>query len=150
MRRTVRRRVVTAALLPLALLLGGCGEQGDDYCAAVREHQERLSEIAASDDQGALFEALDVYRQLQEEAPADLGDEWSQVVGRLAALERAVRDAGVDPASYDPKDPPQGLSREDRTAIRGAARDLGDPETAEAMEGLEQQALDVCKTPLAR
>jgi hypothetical protein len=144
------RAALLAGLLVPGLLVAGCGEQGDDYCAEVREHQEALTEIAASGERGALFDALAIYRQLQDEAPPDLADEWSQVVGRLAALEQAVEDAGVDPATYDPQDPPEDLPQQDRTAIRGAARDLGAPETTEAMEGIEQQALDVCKTPLAQ
>lgn len=149
MRPPVVASTVAAGLL--AALTAGCSsEQGDDYCAEVSEHQEALSEIAASRERGAFLDALDIYRQLQAEAPPDLSDEWSQVVGRLAALEGALQDAGVDPSTYDPKEPPEGLSRAERTAIRGAARDLGAPETAEAMAGIEQQALDVCKTPLAR
>lgn len=137
----------------IAVVVGlatGCGEQGDDYCAEVAEHQRALTEIAASDDPGALFRALDHYRQLQAEAPPDISAQWSQVVGRLEALRDALSAAGVDPASYDPEDPPEGVTREQRTAIRGAARDLGSSATREAMEGLEQQALDVCRTPLSR
>jgi hypothetical protein len=142
--------VATGLALGLTTALVGCSEQGDDYCAEVKEHQVALSDIAASGEKGALFDALDVYRRLQAEAPADLSDEWSQVIGRLSALRDAVEAAGVDPSTYDPQDPPGDVSAAERRAIRGAARDLAEPSVAEAMEGIEQQALDVCKTPLSR
>jgi hypothetical protein len=142
--------VAGLAATVLSAGLAGCSEQGDDYCAEVEEHQVALSDIAASGEKGALFDALDVYRQLQAEAPGDLSDEWSQVIRRLTALRDAVEDAGVDPATYDPEDPPRDVTAAQRKAIQGAARDLADPSVAEAMEGIEQQALDVCKTPLSR
>ena len=147
---TGRTAVALIGTVLAGAVVAGCSEQGDDYCAEVAEHQVALSDIAASDDPGALFDALAVYRQLRDAAPPDLADEWSQVVGRLAALEAAVESAGVAPPTYDPKDPPEDLTEQERTAIEGAARDLGDPSTRQAMGGLEQQALDVCKTPLSR
>lgn len=143
-------RSLTAALLAVTLL-AGCGGDGDeDYCAAVKEHQAELTEIAASGGSGALFDALPAYRDLQAGAPSDLSDEWTQVIGRLTALQEALEDAGVDPSAYDPKKPPTDLTDDQRAAIEGAARDLGEPATVRAMTGIEQQALDVCKTPLSQ
>ena len=138
------------AVLLAAALLAGCGGSDDDYCTAVKEHQTDLSEIAASGDTGAIFDALPAYRELQAAAPADLSDEWTQVIGRLTTLQTALEDAGVEPSSYDPKKPPADLTDEQRAAIEGAARDLGEPATVRAMTGIEQQALDVCKTPLSQ
>lgn len=140
-----------AALLLLGLVTAACGrDPGEEYCAAVAEHQPALTEVAASTEPGALFEALPHYRELRAVAPGDLTDEWAQVIGRLETLEQALQDAGVDPASYHPKRTPARLTQTQRAAIEGAARDLGAPATVEAMSGIEQQALDVCKTPLSR
>ncbi len=71
--------------------------------------------------------------------------------GRAASgdLEQALDDAGVDPATYDPKNPPQDLGDDDVAAIADAADRVGSPETQRALQGLEQQALDVCQTPLS-
>lgn len=143
-------RRLLAALLAAALLSGCGGGDDDDYCAAVEEHQAELSEIAASGDAGAIFDALPAYRDLQEAAPPDLSDEWTQVIGRLTTLQEALEDAGIDPSSYHPKEPPADLTDEQRAAVEGAARDLGEPATVRAMTGIEQQALDVCKTPLSQ
>ncbi|PVG82971.1 hypothetical protein DDE18_11585 [Nocardioides gansuensis] len=145
-----RLLAAAASVLLAAVLLTGCSEDGDDYCEAVAEHQGALSEIAASGEPAAVLGALDIYRDLREQAPTDLADEWSTVVGALADLDEALDAAGVDPASYDPKETPEGLSDAERTRIEGAARHLGEPGTRAAMAGIEQHALDVCKTPLAR
>lgn len=145
-----RSLAAAASLLLAAVLLTACSEDGDDYCEAVAEHQEALSEIGASGGPAAVLGALDIYRDLREHAPTDLADEWSTVVGALADLDEALDAAGVDPASYDPKETPAGLSDAERTRIEGAARHLGKPGTRAAMAGIEQHALDVCKTPLAR
>lgn len=137
------------ALLVAAVLAGcGGGDEGGDYCQEVREHQPELSDIAASTEAGAVFETLVHYRELADRAPRDLRDEWSQVIRRVEALETALDDADVDPATYDPETTLKSLPADQRRVITGAARDLGDETTIQAMAGIEQQALDVCKTPL--
>lgn len=139
------------AVVLAAVLLSGCGGDGaSGYCESVEDHQRELSDIAASTDPGAVFGALDAYRDLRDDAPRDLRDEWSQVISRLEALQSALDEADVDPAAYDPKTTPKTLSTAQRRAIEGAARDLGDEATVAAMAGIEQQALDVCKMPLSQ
>lgn len=139
------------AVLAPVLLLGGCGgDEFDGYCGAVEDHQAELTEIRAEGGPTALLGALEVFRDLRAEAPSDIEDEWQQVVGRLEDLRAALEEAGVDPATYDREAPPAGLDDDDRAAIEAAARALVAPETATALEGLEQQARDVCKTPLSR
>lgn len=146
--RRPTRLALGSGLLAAGLLVGACSSPQDDYCAAIEDHQEELIEIAADPGPGAVFAVLPLYRDLHEESPPDLRDEWSLVVDRLAALDEAFEGADLDPASYDPEDPPDGLTDEQREAIEVAARNLGDAETREAMAGIEQQARDVCKTEL--
>lgn len=141
----MRHVLALALVIPL---LAGCGSDQDDYCAAVEEHQEELSEIVGSGDPDALIQALDVFRDLQALAPDDISDEWQQVVGRIEALESALDDAGVDPATYDPESPPDDLGDEQAAAIEAAATELGSGTTLRALQDLDQQARDVCKTPL--
>ena len=145
-----RRAALAGALLVLPVLVAGCSSEQETYCAAVEEHQGELSDVAASDEPGAVLGALDAYRDLRSKAPGDIRDEWTQVVTRLEALGEALDAAGVDPAAYDPKVTPGDLPDDDRRAIEAAARDLGQRETVEAMGGVEQQALDVCGTPLSQ
>ena len=59
-------------LLLVALALTGCsGDPQEKYCETVTDHQEELTEIAASEDTGALFDALEAYDDLREQAPRD-------------------------------------------------------------------------------
>lgn len=141
----MRRVLVAALLLPL---LAGCGSDQDDYCDAVTEHQQELSDIVGSGEPDALIQALDVLRDLQDKAPDDISDEWQQLVGRIEALQKALDDAGVDAATYDRDDPPAGVTDAQAAAIDAAAKELGSGTTLRALQDLDQQARDVCKTPL--
>ena len=145
----MRRLLAAALLVPLlSSLLAGCGSEQDDYCGAVKDHQAELSDIVGSGDPDALLKALGIFRDLQDKAPGDITDEWQQLVTSVEGLQEALQDAGVDPATYDRSDPPTGLSAEDRARIDAAAKALGSGTTLRALQDLDQQARDVCKTPL--
>ena len=147
-----RARGAVLAVLLTALgttLIGGCGgDPKDEYCAAVKDHQQELSDIVGSGKPDALLAALPIFHELQRKAPEDITDEWQQVVGRIEALQQALRDAGVDPATYDRSKPPPGLGAADRAKIDAAAKELGSGTTLRALQDLDQQARDVCQTPL--
>ena len=141
---------LTGLLVGLLLPLAGCGgDPQQEYCDAVQEHQQELTGIVTGGGQDALIRALDIFRDLRSKAPSDVSDEWQQVVTRIEALDRALRAAGVDPASYDRRHPPPGLATEERAAIDAAARELGSSTTRDALGGLDQEARDVCRTPLS-
>jgi hypothetical protein len=150
-RRGVTRRGVAVLALALLPLAGGCGSDNakDDYCSAVKEHQTALTDIVSGGGQDSLIRALDIFRDLQDKAPSDITDEWQQVVTRIEALDAALSDAGVDPSTYDRKNPPGGLSDEDQARIDAAARELGSGATLGALDALDQEARDVCQTPLS-
>jgi hypothetical protein len=77
-----------------------------------------------------------------------VADDWQLLVTRVRALDTALEDANVDPATYDPKHPPADLSVEDRGLIRRAAAQLAASDTQEALGRVQQEVLDVCHTPL--
>ncbi len=145
---------MTRALLVLllaTLALTGCsGDPQEKYCETVTEHQEELTEIAASEDTGALFDALDAYDDLREQAPRDIADDWDAVIDPLRTLDEVLADNGVDASSYASDDPPADLDAEGRREIEAAAREVGSERTVTAMAAVEQHALDVCGTPLSR
>jgi hypothetical protein len=144
------RRLVPAAVLA-GLALGGCsGDPQERYCESVEEHQAELTEVAADDDPGAVFDALDAYGELAEQAPRDIADDWSAVVDPLRALEQVLAAHDVDPSDYDAESPPPGLDEGARAEIEAAARDVGSEQTVRARAAVEQHALDVCGTPLSR
>jgi hypothetical protein len=145
--RPVPTCVVALALV--ASLGAGCSSDKENYCDAVKEHQKDLGEIVGEASPTALLDALPIYKELQAEAPGDITDEWQQVVRSLDALQQALDDAGVDPAAYNPKKPPEGVSKDQVDAIADAADRVGSLETQRALQGLEQESLDVCQTPLS-
>ena len=143
-------RLLVVPLLVCLLATGCSGDPQAAYCDEVEEHQTELSDIAASEDAGALFGALDTYDDLRGEAPRDIADDWAAVVGPLRELEQVLTDHGVDPSSYAAADPPADLDDEGRAEIEAAARKVGSEQTVTAMAAVEQHALDVCGTPLSR
>lgn len=139
-----------AALVVCAALVG-CGGEDDPfaaYCDQVKEQQEPLSDALSSEGPTALIEALPSFEKLSAEAPDDIGDEWSTLTGAIDGLVQALDEAGVDPATYDREKPPDGVTEEQQAHIDAAARRLTAPETALALDAVQQQARDVCKTPL--
>jgi hypothetical protein len=141
-------RAALAALLAVAALsLGGCGH-GESYCGAVHDHQSALGSIAHGGDRTALIEALPIFEDLRSKAPDDVAEDWQLLVTRIQALDTALKNAGVDPATYDAKNPPTGLSAEDRALIRRAAAELAASDTQQALTTVQQEVLDVCHTPL--
>jgi hypothetical protein len=145
----VRPLAACLATLPLLLSrLAGCASEQEEYCEAVKDHQERLTEIMSDAGPTALLDALDSFRELRAEAPSDISDEWQQVIRSIEALDQALADAGVDPADFDRGKPPEGVSEEEQETIARAADEIGSRETEVALAGVRQQALDVCKTQL--
>jgi hypothetical protein len=146
----MRSAALALKVLPVALLLpaAGCSDPAADYCKAVTDHQKELSDVLAPGGPTALLEALPIFEDLADQAPTDIRDEWDTVIAALQSLENALEDAGVDPATYDAKHPPADLSTAERERIEAAASDVADPRTSAALAGVDQQARDVCKTPL--
>ena len=135
-------------MLLAATLLTGCG--GDDYCGAVEEHQAELTDVTASGSPAALLEALPIFRDLQEQAPEDIQRRLAGVPGpaRPSSTTRSGH-ADVDPAAYDPKNLPADLTDEERERIEAAGVALADPAVVAAFDGVQQQAKDVCHTPMS-
>lgn len=148
----MRRRLVAVVVVALAgASLAGCGE--DDpfatYCDEVQEQQKPLTEALAVEGPTALIEALPSFEALSDKAPDDITDDWLILVRGIEGLVQALEDADVDPATYDRDQPPAGVSKEQQAAIDTAARRLTASDTVLALEAVQQQARDVCKTPLS-
>lgn len=118
------------------------------YCSTVADHR---GVIATATEQGAttgLIAALPSFEALRAQAPADIADDWTTVVKAVQGLQDALRTAGVDPATYDDAHPPAGLTTGQRGAIEAAAARLGSDETRAALAAVDQEARDVCHSPL--
>jgi len=158
--RTLRSGAVLCAAVIL-LCAAGCGsadeddpyaipERFQDYCEEVESRQAPISDALSSGGQASgLIRALPSFEALAEKSPDDIADEWDIVIDRIRDLVDALDAAGVDPDSYDRRDPPAGLDADERAAIDAAATALVSAATGQAMGGVQQQARDVCKTQLA-
>jgi hypothetical protein len=142
----VRRVALLVLVLPL---LVACGSDKDGYCDAVKDHQQDLSEIVSSGRPDAMLTALDIFQDLADQAPDDITDEWQQVTSSVEALQKALADADVDASSYDRDHPPADLTATEKKAIDDAAARVGGAETLQAIKDLDQEARDVCHTPLS-
>ena len=141
------RRAAAVALL-VGLLAGCTDDPYADYCEVVADKQTELTQITDEGGPDVLLRALPVFRELEDAAPQDIRDDWQVVVDALTALQSALDDAGVDPATYDRDDPPDGVSDAERARIDAAAEDLRSADSVAAFAAVEQQARDVCKAPL--
>lgn len=142
---------VVAVVLTVVLLVDRDGEESPyaDYCSAVEEHRSEIGAALNAGKETGLLRALPAFEDLAAKAPEDIRDEWRIVIDRVSELKAALDAAGVDPASYDFEKPPADLAADDRKAIETAATRLGSAGTADALAGVEQQARDVCKSPLS-
>ena len=141
-----------AAAVLLGSLLTGCSSDTESYCDAVRDKKTeltRLSESAGEPGSEVMTGSLDVFRDLSDEAPEDLADEWDTFLGAWEGLTTALEDAGADVADFDPEHRPEGMEPAEFEAVKRAAAELTSPQVVEAAGGIEQHALDVCKVDLS-
>ena len=139
---------LVVAILAVSLLVTGCKSEQEKYCDSVKEHQQRLTEVLGDGSPNALLKGLPIFTDLADDAPEDIRDDWKTVIDALEGLQSALEDAGVDPATYDRDHPPAGLSQADKDAIDEAATVLGSEPTQTAFSSVDQEAKDVCGTPL--
>jgi hypothetical protein len=149
-RRAVGRRAAQAVAVVslVAMLATGCTSDQAKYCDSVEDHQQELGEVIGAGSPDALLKALPIFRDLSEDAPEDVRDDWRVVIDALEGLQDALQHAGVDPSTYDRDHPPAGLGQDDKDAIDQAAAALGSEATTNAFNAVEQEAKDVCGTPL--
>ncbi len=156
---TRRPSTLGAAALLVLTAAAGCGGGDDDPYAVPDRFEEYCEEVAAQQaeigralesggEATGLIKALPSFEALAEKAPDDIADDWDVVIERIDGLVEALEDAGIDPEAYDRKNPPTGLDPEQKEAIDVAAVALVSATTAQAMSSVQQQARDVCKTPL--
>lgn len=145
--------VVVASVLIFGVSSCG-GDDGDDpsvssefrtYCAVAKKNQG----IFADDGTGVgLIANIDKLKQIADQAPDDLKDEWQVFLGALEGLRSAIDSTGLKPSDFVDGKPPAATSATDRQTIAFAADRLGQTDVVEAADGIEQHAKDVCKFQL--
>lgn len=144
-----RRALAGSVALVLALgLLGGCGNQEEDYCQALEADQEAFAAMQQDTSGLGLLRQRPLLQRLADNAPDDLADEWQTLTGALDAFSDTLEEVGVDPEDFEAGTPPDSLSDADRSRIEEAADELSSADVVAAANGIEQQAKDVCKLQL--
>ncbi len=121
-RASVRRPAAAVLTLALAATLCGCGDQQEKYCDALRQDRTRIDEIINATGGAALLAGLPVFRDLADEAPDDLTDEWQTFVNALEGLQDALHDAGVKPSEFRHGKIPASVTGDDAAVDRGRGR----------------------------
>lgn len=110
---SVRRNLLLGAMLVLAVVAGflvlrGGGEDDPfaSYCDAVTDHREDIGAALSAGPTTGLLRALPSFEALADESPEDIRADWTLVVDRITALEKALDSAGVDAATYSFDQPP--------------------------------------------
>lgn len=119
-----------------------------DYCAMVERERSVIAGALELGPTVGLIRALPSFERLAELAPEDIADDWERVIDGIVSLDAALDAAGVDPATYDREQRAGGVSAEERRSIDAAAAALNAPATNASMKSVQQQALDVCGSPL--
>lgn len=141
--------------LGLALILlvtAGCGDPSPDearktYCEQVKKDADEITRIVDEGGAGAALKVLPKLEALADLSPRDLKDEWQTYLNALHGWRDALDETGLKPSDVA-EGLPRNLSREDRRRLLGAISEVQGPQVKQAAEGIEQQALDVCGTPL--
>ncbi|GAA3831245.1 hypothetical protein GCM10022242_35730 [Nocardioides panacisoli] len=128
--------------------------QGDDdpyaaYCSEVEKQRAALGDELSGGPQTGLIAALPTFQALAEKAPQDIEDDWKIVIDHIQDLQKALDAAGVDASTYDRDHLPEGVTEDQRGAIDAAATALGSPIMQAALGAVQQEARDVCGTPLS-
>lgn len=135
----------------LVSLLTGCASETEDYCGALEDQKQALTDLAedARDPQTDLFaNSLEIFEDLRDRAPGDIADEWDTFIYAWEGVAEAFDEAGVSARDYRPGDTSGAVSAEDARSIQDAAAELGSPRVVEAGDGIEQHARDVCQVDL--
>lgn len=141
--------VVAAGATTFVLLRQSDDDPYKAYCDEVEKHRAALGDQLSGGPQTGLIAALPTFQALAAKAPEDIADDWQVVIGHIEDLEHALDAAGVDASTYDRDHLPKGVTREERGAIDAAATALGSPVMLDALGAVQQEARDVCRTPLS-
>ena len=95
-----------------------------------------------------LVAGLPELRDLAAAAPSDLTDEWQVVINAVDGMRQAFADTGVDPNTPDLAALPPSVTPAQKERLQSAAAVLVSAEVTQAVKGIQQEALDVCHTPM--
>ena len=147
MRRFAAATVSTALAFVMLSACGG-GSDTSEYCDAIESTQGDLSAIDTTKPTNEAFsDALSAIQDIADKAPSSSKDDWQTVADKLAAVQKALEDAGLniedmtDPSKLGSADP------SDMEAIQKSVTDLG--EVQEVQSNLQTEVKEDCNIDLS-
>ncbi|MGJ9412136.1 hypothetical protein ACHAAC_05445 [Aeromicrobium sp. CF4.19] len=140
--------VAGAALASLALT--GCGADSS-YCSDLEAAQEDFGSLSGSGDPEQIDEAFSTLREIAQDAPDEVAEEWETLDGTIEQIQTALDEAGITLAELSQvqgDELPEGVTQEDVTALVTEIQSIGSAETQEASETIETHASEECDIEL--
>ncbi|WP_019146514.1 hypothetical protein [Aeromicrobium massiliense] len=136
----------TAAAVVLAsVVLTACG--GNDtgaYCDRLEKAEDDFSSVGQD---GNMSDAFDTFRELRDEAPDAVKDDWETLTGAIEEMEKAYEDAGIDLDKVDELDASK-LSQEQVAKLSEATKKLGNKDYTDASNNISEHAKSECDIDL--
>lgn len=157
-----RSAAIAAGLVLGAGLLSGCGgDDGDskaagggDYCDTLKAAAKTVQSFTGdSSDFSKFDDFIDAAKDLEEQAPSDLADDWKIVIGGMEDLTAAVEDSGITleqlMAAATTGEMPPGVDQAKLMALAPKLQSLSGEEMEAATDAIDKHAKDECDVDLS-
>ncbi|TCI99856.1 hypothetical protein [Aeromicrobium sp. IC_218] len=134
-----------AAVLLASVVLTACG--GSDtgaYCDRLEKAEDDFSSLGQD---GNMSDAFDTFRELRDEAPDAVKDDWKTLAGAIDDMEKAYEDAGIDLDEVDQLDASK-LSQDQIKKLTEATSKLSSEDYTEASNNISEHAKSECDIDL--
>lgn len=156
MRKTTT--MAAAGTLFAAALLTGCG--GDDnsasaYCDTMKDASELITSFtgnASTPDFDEIQDFVDKAKELADQAPAAVEDDWKTMVGGMDDLAAALDEVGLkleDLGGMLTGEMPEGIDQEQLLALGEKLQGLAGEEMTKAGEAIGEHAEKECGLKLS-
>ena len=136
-----------AGLLAASLTLTGCsGNSTEAYCESLDDAKADIDALDAGDPT-AFASAFEKIREVAEEAPKEVEDDWDVLLSGVDDIESAFADAGLELDQLGDVmtgDIPEGVDMEKLSGLGETLQDIDGEEFNDATEAIEEHAEEEC------
>lgn len=141
---------LAAAAVMSAGALSGCGGSGD-YCSSLEDTVEEFESF----DEGDVEQfdgAIESFRDLGDQAPSEIEEEWDTFTGGFDSVESALDDVGADFGDLQgiqTGEIPEGVDEEELMGALESIQELDSQEFQDASDAIEEHAESECDVSLS-
>ncbi len=140
---------LATAAVASAGVLTGCGGS-DEYCNTLEETVQQFEAFDEGDVEG-FDEAIETFRELGDQAPSEVEEEWETLTSAFDEAESALEDAGAsfeDLGDIQAGQIPEGVDEEELMEALSSFEELSAEEYTEASDAIEEHAESECDVTL--